>query len=234
LSDDDLVLPGFYQAYRQQAETHACSVIMGQSIFIDNQGQWFAISAPFQPQTGLMEDALKKLSKSNRVHTPAIVVAREAYEKVGGFTSSLLFTPDWEMWTRLASTFQLAYISTPLSCFRLHPSSETSRLALSGDSILDCFNASKIIQSRIQNPNDLQEVSQFLSHWLFQESLKLSQDQAHQRLYKPALIHARWAFKLNPSMPTIRHVLPILLTILTGYLKGNLKFLFQRLTFTSS
>jgi len=234
LSDDDLVLPGFYEDCHQAIEEHSCSVVLGQSIYIDEQDQWIAVSAPLQPQRGLLKDALKVLAKSNRVHTPAIVVAREAYEKVGGFTTSLIFTPDWEMWTRLASTVEMAYVNKPFSCFRLHPGSETSRLMLSGDSILDCFNASQIIQARLSNPTDRQEVEQFLSHWLFRESLELSQKQARQGFYRPALIHVAWALKLSPTFLSIKCILPVLLNIPVSYLKRHLKVLLQQFVLTPS
>ncbi|MGA7952702.1 MAG: glycosyltransferase [Gloeobacterales cyanobacterium] len=213
LSDDDLVMPGFYETYRQHIETYPCSVVLGPSFYIDGKGQDFDVSAHLQSQDGLLENALKQLSKSNRIHTPAIVVAREAYEKIGGFTTSLVFTPDWEMWTRLASAFKLAYINTPYSCFRIHSRSETNRLTLSGESILDCFNASKLIQSRIKDPDDLREVKHFTRNWLFQESLYLSQKLIQEGAYKSALINLGWTLKLCPSPSSTKYFLKILFGI---------------------
>jgi glycosyltransferase involved in cell wall biosynthesis len=231
LSDDDIVLPGFYEEYQQLIATHSCSMVVGQSIYIDDKSQYFAISEPLQPHAGLLENALKVLAKSNRIHTPAIIVSRDAYEKIGGFTSSLLFTPDWEMWTRLAARFQLGYINKPYSCFRLHPTSETRRLMLSGESIVDCFNASQIIKARLSNPVERQEVEQFLSHWLFQESLSLSQNQAQHGFFRSALIHIGWAFKLSPSLISFKSIFPILLSIPIFYLKNRIRFLLQSFSF---
>lgn len=219
LSDDDLVMPGFYEVYRRYIETYKCSVVLGQSVIFNEKGQWTGVSEPLQASDGLLDNALWVLSKNNPIRTPGIVVAREAYEKVGAFTTSLVYTPDWEMWVRLAGSVNLAYVNRPYSLFRMHSSSETSRLVLTGASITDCLVASKIIQSRFSDPKERHEIQSSVNHWLSGASLSLSHKLARKGYYRSALVHAIWVFRLTPSFSAFKNIGSVLLRILRSLLR---------------
>ncbi len=200
LSDDDLVMLNFYQAYRQQIEAYKCSMVVGQSVFIGEQEQWLGISKPLQASDGLLDNALKQLSLQNSIRTPAIVVAREAYEKVGGFTNSLVYAPDWEMWTRIAANFNVAYVKRPYSQFRNHDSSETSKLVLSATSVTDSLTTSKIIQSRFDDFRDRQEIQLSVNKWLSKGSYSFCKKLAKKGYYYSAWLHALWIIRLTSSI----------------------------------
>jgi glycosyltransferase involved in cell wall biosynthesis len=200
LSDDDLVMPDFYQIYRRYIETYQCSVAIAQSVLIDEYDRWQDVSVPLQKSDGLLDNALFALAQGNPIRTPGIVVAREAYEKVGGFTTSLVYAPDWEMWTRLASSTSVAYINRPYSCFRLHSSSQTNRLVLSATSVTDSLAAAKIIQSRLDDPKQREEMQCYVNRWLSKASVSVSRQMVNLGYYKAAIKHALWAFRLNPSL----------------------------------
>jgi glycosyltransferase involved in cell wall biosynthesis len=221
LSDDDRVMPNFYQAYRQQIERHQCSVVLGQSVIIDQQGQWISISKSLQVADGLLDDALKKLSLENPIRTPAIVVAREAYEQVGGFTTSLVFTPDWEMWTRLAASVKLAYVKRPYSEFRFHTGSETSKLVLDATSVTDSLAALQIIQSRFNNFQDRQEIQFSVNSWLSNESRHLSQKFASEGHFYSAWLHAIWVLRLTPSISAGKNLIRVLFKILSKQIQSQ-------------
>ena len=222
LSDDDLIMPNFYQAYRQQIEANKCSMVVGQSVFIDQQERWLGISKSLQESDGLLDNALKKLSLENPIRTPAIVVAREAYEKVGGFTNSLVYTPDWEMWTRLAANFNIAYVKRPYSQFRCHAGSETNKLVLTATSVTDSLAASTIIQSRFTNIQDRQEIKISVNKWLSNESRNLSNKFASEGYYYSALIHALWVLRLTPSLASLKNLIKVFLKILRTLLVNSL------------
>jgi glycosyltransferase involved in cell wall biosynthesis len=55
LSDDDLVMPGFYEVYRRYIETYKCQVVLGQSVYINEKNQWIGVSNPLQDSDGLLD-----------------------------------------------------------------------------------------------------------------------------------------------------------------------------------
>ncbi|WP_171815454.1 glycosyltransferase family 2 protein [Stanieria cyanosphaera] len=218
LSDDDLVMPNFYQAYRQQIEANQCSMVIGQSVSINQQEQWLGISKSLQAYEGLLDNALKKLSRDNPIRTPAIIVAREAYEQVGGFTDSLVYAPDWEMWTRLAANFNVAYVKRPYSQFRCHTGSETNKLVLTATSVADSLAASQIIQLRFDNFQDRQEIKLSVNKWLSNESRYLSNKFASEGYYYSAWIHALWVLRLTPSISSLKNIINVFLKMLKSLL----------------
>jgi glycosyltransferase involved in cell wall biosynthesis len=221
LSDDDVLLPGFYQVYGELIRKTNCSVVVSQSIFTNEHDQWTGMTPPLQQSSGLLENALLVLSETNPIRTPSIVVAREAYEKVGGFTTDLIYTPDWEMWTRLAASTKVAYVNRPYSLFRMHSQSTTNRLILTGESVTDTLSASKIIQTRIQEPKDKKKVQLSVNRWLAFASFSLSQTLVQQKYYKPALLHAVWSFRLFPSLAALKNMGIILMKVWVAILKNS-------------
>ncbi|OUL26016.1 glycosyl transferase family 2 [Nostoc sp. RF31YmG] len=214
LSDDDQVLPGFYKAYRRYIESYKCQVVLGQSVVINENNQWISVSPPLQDSDGLLNNALWVLSRGNPIYTPGIVVARQAYENLGGFTSDLVFTPDWEMWTRLAASVKLAYVNTPYTLFRKHSRSETSKLVLTGASVTDYLAASTIIQSRFSDSKIKKEIEYFVNCDISDQSYSYSRKLIYEEYYYSALLHAIWVVRLTPSLASIKNILIVSMKIL--------------------
>jgi hypothetical protein len=214
-----LVMPNFYEVYRCFLETYNCQVVLGQSVYINEKNQWIGVSPPLQESDGLLNNALWVLSRGNPVQTAGIVVARQAYEKLGGFTTDLVFTPDWEMWTRLAASIKFAYVNRAYSLFRNHSSSETSRLVLTGDSVTDSLAASKIIQTRFSELEVRRECEYFVNNWLSGLSYSFSRQLVHNGYYQSALLHAIWVLRLTPSLSSIKNLFSISLRILKSLFK---------------
>jgi cellulose synthase/poly-beta-1,6-N-acetylglucosamine synthase-like glycosyltransferase len=214
LSDDDAVMPGFYAAYQKELEQQDAMVAIAPSVYVDEYDRWTGITESLQPNSGILENALWKLASQNPIRTPGIVVARQAYEQVGGFTTDLIFTPDWEMWARLATAFPIAYLNRPYSLFRMHSSSETSRLNLTDAAILDSLAASTVIQTHFADPTERDRVKVAIDRWLSQESLRLSRQLVHSRHYRSALRHAFWVLKLTFSGAALLNLLRVLLKII--------------------
>lgn len=211
LSDDDLVAPEFYQAYGRMIEKYHPSVVIGQSKFIDENDKETGISPALQESEGILNNALQVLAVRNLIRTPGIVISREAYEKVGGFTSDLLFTPDWEMWTRLAESVKIAYINLPYSFFRLHSASETSRLVLTGEYVTDNLDAAKIIHARINNLKERKKTKLEFNQWLSSTTYYYAQKILSKNLYLPGLKMAFISLKLSPSIAHFKKITKLLL-----------------------
>ncbi|MEL4893878.1 glycosyltransferase family 2 protein [Crocosphaera sp. Alani8] len=216
LSDDDLVHSNFYQIYRNTIETYEPSVVIAKSLFINEKGKKIGVSPSLQESDGLLNNALRVLAAHNVIRTPGIVVCRTAYEKLGGFTSDFVFAPDWEMWTRLAASVKISYINQPLSSFRLHEASESSRLTFTGEFVTDTLEAAKLIHSRVTNPQDRKAIKAELNQVLSKASYVYSQKLVNKNLYKPSLTLAIWSLRLKPSSKGIKNLIKVLIKFLKG------------------
>ena len=78
---------------------------------------------------GLLDD-WHEITVQQLIQCPAIAVRRLVYEQLGGFLPRLRYTPDWEMWQRIASQFSFWFEPSILACYRVHPDSASSRIRL--------------------------------------------------------------------------------------------------------
>ncbi|MEM8961423.1 MAG: glycosyltransferase family 2 protein [Acidobacteriota bacterium] len=59
----------------------------------------------------------------------AMLVRRECYDRLGGFLDAMRIHSDWEMWVRIVSHYDAAYVDRPLCTMLRHPQSCTSQAA---------------------------------------------------------------------------------------------------------
>ena len=129
LHQDDLVLPGFYTALRRGVGTNPqIGAAFVRHATINPKGHWMALSALEREAAGVLDGWHERITVQQFIQCPAIVVRRSVYEKLGGFLPQLRFTLDWEMWQRIAAKHLFWFEPAILACYRLHPSSATSRL----------------------------------------------------------------------------------------------------------
>jgi len=198
LHSDDLVLPGFYEAYKRHIETHNCSLVLGRAVVIDENGKWIKISPDLPEVNGLLEDQLWVLSRKNDVSTPSVVVKREVYEKTGGFNEELVHTADWEMWVRAAAIGPAGCLIRPYCLYRVHSSSDTGRLALEGTNVTDGMKALEYIQDILPDPELKKKVKRSVYRWLGGITLFHSWDSAKSGYFKAAMIHTTLRIRLRP------------------------------------
>jgi len=131
LHQDDLVLPGFYSSLGRGAESDLkIGAAFVRHASINPEGHWIALSEIERGTAGVLDDWHKRITLRQLIQCPAIAVRRAVYEDVGGYLPHLCFTLDWEMWQRIASKYSVWFEPAILACYRLHPSSATSRLRL--------------------------------------------------------------------------------------------------------
>jgi len=199
LHGDDEVLPGFYQEYRDIIERHKCSMVVGRSVLTDENNFWRSISRALQKKEGLLENAQFLLSIANETRTPSVVVAREAYEKVGGFHKNLIHCTDWDMWAKVAAYGPVCYVSRPFTLYREHSTSDTAKLASSGLDITDALQALRIIVSRFQDPHKKKEVNSLGNMWIGFNSLYQGLILIREGQVSSALRHIVFSLRLSPS-----------------------------------
>ncbi len=66
------------------------------------------------------ERLFDRLLYGNFIIASSVVVRRECYQKVGFYDTNLRYAEDWDMWLRMATYYEFAYIDTPLIRYRLH------------------------------------------------------------------------------------------------------------------
>ncbi len=123
------------------------------NIYMDEDGHWQYFSPLEQKESGVLENWLDKISISQRIQFPSIVVRRSIYERLGGFCPNAYSAADWEMWKRISAHYRVWYEPKPLACFRLHSGSETSRLVQSGENIAHTREAIEISKAYLPKLN---------------------------------------------------------------------------------
>ncbi len=133
LNSDDLLLPGALDAVSEyfQAHPHADAVVGG-SFLIDGT------SAPILLKKGFF---LPNCNVGTRIthhrllyyyctgfHQPAVFWRRTAYEKAGGFDTSLSFSFDYDLFLRLSKAKPFGKITRFLAAFREHESSKSNTI----------------------------------------------------------------------------------------------------------
>jgi len=130
LHQDDIVLPGFYDHLRKGVEHSDAGAIFCRYAEANSKGHWMRISELHRESAGLLDDWHARITVQQLIQCPAIAVRRLIYEQLGGFLPQLHYTPDWEMWQRIASQFSFWFEPSILACYRVHPNSATSRMRL--------------------------------------------------------------------------------------------------------
>jgi len=78
---------------------------------IEGDKKVYIPSPEIKPKSGDIHDILLK---GNFVDTPAAVVRRECFEKVGMFDEELPKAQDWELWLRVSKYYEFGFINEPL------------------------------------------------------------------------------------------------------------------------
>jgi glycosyltransferase involved in cell wall biosynthesis len=151
LHGDDAVLPGFYAAMQRAFEARPdAGAAFCRHVFMDADGRRQRV-APAEQEAGVMEAGLLHIAARQPFQTPAAVVRREVYERLGGFDRRLAYCgEDWEMWVRIAACFPVWYEPHPLALYRRHnltPGSLTGRSLRTGDNLRDLRRAVGIYQA---------------------------------------------------------------------------------------
>ncbi|KAF3888907.1 MULTISPECIES: tetratricopeptide repeat protein [Nostocales] len=150
LHDDDCVLPGFYSRLQQNLE--ACPDSVGAAFTgfenINDKGQAIFTQQVYGEYRGIVhQDWLQKIGVSNPLNMPAVVIRRDAHERLGGFSPQLTYTPDWELYKRIASFYDWWYEPGILARYREHSNNITTNLLLTQNQGKDIRHAIEISDS---------------------------------------------------------------------------------------
>jgi len=129
LHQDDCIKPGFYDALlTPMLRDRSIAAAFCQTGYISDASSTEG-SEPAIQSRGILEDWHIKLS-IYRIQFPTMIVRRAAYSAVGGFSPSLKFAFDWDMWNRIAASGRVWYDPSPMAQYRVHAASATSSFSM--------------------------------------------------------------------------------------------------------
>ncbi len=153
LHGDDYVHDGFYDSQENPLLTNKkIGAAFTGSNLIDENGNLINASKNLADRPGIIDDFVSVIARNQVIQTPAIVVKREVYEKLGAFNKDLNWVEDWEMWIRIACHFDFYYDPNILASYRVHSNSNTEDSITTGRFISDVLRCINIYSGYLDLP----------------------------------------------------------------------------------
>ena len=228
LHGDDCVRPKFYQKMQTLFENYPeIGSAFCRQIIVDEQGQWKRFSILEQEESGLLSNWLERIATNLSLQTPSVVVKREVYEKLGGFDRRMLSCgEDWEMWTRIAAHYSVAYEVEPLVLYRDRSNSLTKRSVRTGQNIRDVRKATEIIESYLSEvlpiTTSKKAIHQVRELWAFW-AMHFAQQMIDEGDFDPAIIQMQEGLKCSRSSKVIKTVVGLMIRLGKHQLKQVIK-----------
>ncbi|MCH2048239.1 MAG: methyltransferase domain-containing protein [Trichodesmium sp. ALOHA_ZT_67] len=211
LHDDDFVLPGFYEKLRRGIEKNTTlGAAFCRHYYIDENDHKKYLSVLERDTPGVIEKFIEKITVEQRIQVVGMVVKREVYEHLGGFCSQAASAADWEIWKRIAAFYPIWFEPEILACFRLHSSSETSRLMQSGGNIENARKAIEITQTYLPRNMAAELSNQAREHYGI-EAMKMAASMLKIGNNNGAIAQMREGLKCSNSSSVINLLVSILI-----------------------
>jgi glycosyltransferase involved in cell wall biosynthesis len=137
LHGDDKVRDGFYEKMEELFSAHPeMGAAFSRFITVDQFNGATLVSEQEMSRPGILEGWLERLACKQRIQTPAMVVRRAVYERLGAFYGRP-YGEDWEMWLRIAAHYPTGYLPEVLAEYRKHADSISGTSILTGQNIRD-------------------------------------------------------------------------------------------------
>jgi GT2 family glycosyltransferase len=200
LHGDDMVLPGFYDAYQAVIQNHPqAGMVLGQTVTVDEEDRWIGVYGVHPPMGGgILPRIAERLASEQVTQFPAVAVRRDAYEQAGGFCTLFHHVTDWDMWFRLAQLAAVACVGQPFAQYRLHNESETRRLLVSALTMREKYFLICANQARLQVAAGCSASAAWragLAKSAEATAWCLDNENCTEGRYH----HARWAWMLEPN-----------------------------------
>lgn len=219
LHGDDRVKNGFYKKLSALFYTYPeAGAACCNYDFIDDSGGVSHSNQMEATQEGILENWLARIAERQRLQYVAVAVRREVYEVLGSFYGAT-YGEDWEMWTRIAKYYPIAYTPQVLAQYRQHNDSITSGKILSGEIYSDLtFVINQISHHLPKASRDrIAKRSRFdLALFMLGMAYKSWED---SRCYSSIRIYLRQILKLSKHPKVICHIINIYYKVLSDLLR---------------
>ena len=188
--DDDIMMPDNIAAKAEVLSKHSrVGLVHSKFHMIDGNGDITRYNTNWGHVPDRMEDAIEPgqdvvramLLTFNFINGSTVMIRRDCYERVGGFSDQVHDTFDFEFWMRIALYYDVAFLATPLIQWRDHQGSITSHLMVrtnrrsTPENWLELFRAKMLIikqhGSELQGGKEIRaKVSADLCHKTFEEA----------------------------------------------------------------
>lgn len=215
LHGDDRILPGFVERMERAFEPGAgggprAGAAFCRHLYVDDRDRPIRTSTLERAEPGILENALERMTRQQRVQPPSIVVLREVYEALGGFDRRFRScSEDREMWVRIASRYPVWFEPEVLACYRKHPESLASRAYRTGQNLRDERAAIRIFSGYLppdRAPEWTAAARESAARW----GLDLADQAAARGDRRTARVQLLQAFRTRPSVRTARKAVALL------------------------
>lgn len=207
LHDDDWLEPGFYAALQRGIEQRPeIGAAFCRHTMVDVIGQKHQLSDLERGKPGVLANWIERISLQCFVLFPAIVVKREVYETLGGFTPQAASCFDWEMWQRITLRYPIWYEPQPLASFRVHPEAESYRLQQLGQQILDSHQSINLTETYLPRTTTKQfaTITRDGHAWW---ALKIAKQQLKEGKCQEAIVNIRKALEQSSEKDWMGHAI---------------------------
>lgn len=175
LHGDDLVLPGFYNEIEAiDRASEAPGLLAGRIFYCNEQGIYYHMTSCYESVSPSRHQVISLMSDFNPFQFAGVVVRRAAFEQLGGFMPCLIHTADWEMWTRIASSYKIALSDKAFGVYRNFSASDSSKLAMTAENLWD-HSRFEQIAARQENAIDLDCLSNVITEKALLQSKRFSE-----------------------------------------------------------
>jgi hypothetical protein len=210
LHTDDYVLPGFYERLKTAlVDRSDVGAAFCRAVFVNGDSRRICEGGLESSTPGVLPDFIEKIAVSQRIVTPTIVVRRSVYEHLGGYLPELKYTPDWQMWIRIAAKYPIWYEPSALAACRLHSESETANLTRSGQTVKDIRRCIAISRSLLP-PDRAVSLSRRARETASLQALSSAWDSLAKAQYRASLKHVGDGLRCSSSPRVIKTSLLLL------------------------
>jgi glycosyltransferase involved in cell wall biosynthesis len=129
LHDDDRWEPGFLERRVSFLEAHpSCGLVFSDCDFIDGDGAvLYRIAAELPPGLQPRTAFFRSLYRRNFIGIPTVLARRSAYDRVGAAYNDKVLFYDYDMWLRIAASYDVGFLDGCDAGYRVHASQTTNR-----------------------------------------------------------------------------------------------------------
>lgn len=220
LHGDDRVRDGFYRKLQQAFEQNpTIGAAYCRHQYMNELGEPHYHEELEQPESGILPDALQRLTTRCRIQTPSIAVRRDVYETLGAFDRRLRYCEDWEMWVRVAAQYPIWYEVETLADYRTHRQSITGRNLYKGQDIWALRYALGIMDEYLPREQMLTASGR---HYYGLHALRKAENLISEGSFDIAALYIREALWCSKSWEMLRSSLRLLKKMLKQTLQEKL------------